>query len=67
MQLRESAVKEAASTVFIYAEQTKMPWCFFTGGVGQQTALDCYSDSPKKKLKQRLKPRLIRSLLHLVN
>ena len=43
MQLRESAVKEAASTFFMYAEQTKMPWCFFTGSVSQQTALDCYS------------------------
>ena len=43
MQLRESTVKEAASTVFIYAEQTKMPWCFFTSSVSQQTAIDCYS------------------------
>ena len=43
MQLRESAVKEDASTFFMYAEQTKMPWCFFTGSVSQQTALDCYS------------------------
>ena len=43
MQLRESAVKEDASTFFMYTEQTKMPWCFFTGSVSQQTALDCYS------------------------
>ena len=43
MRLRESSVKESAYTVFMYVEQTKIPWCFFTGSVTQQTALDCYS------------------------
>ena len=43
MRLRESSVKESSYTVFMYVEQTKMPWCFFTGSVSQQTALDCFS------------------------
>ena len=42
MRLRESSIKESASTVFMYVEQTKMPWCFFTNSVSQQTAIDCY-------------------------
>ena len=42
MRLKESSVKEVASTVFVYAEQTKMPWCFFTNVVSQQTAIDYY-------------------------
>ena len=43
MSLRESSVKASSYTVFMYVEQTKMPWCFFTGSVSQQTALDCFS------------------------
>ena len=42
MRLKESSVKEVASTVFVYVEQTKMPWCFFANVVSQQTAIDYY-------------------------
>ena len=42
MRLRESSIKECVTTVSVYTEQTKMPWCFFTSSVSQQTAIDCF-------------------------
>ena len=42
MRLRESSIKDSASTISMYVEQTKLPWCFFTSSVSQQTAIDCY-------------------------
>ena len=42
MRLRESSIKDSSSTVSMYVEQTKLPWCFFTSCVSQQTAIDCF-------------------------
>ena len=42
MRLRESSIKDSASTISMYVEQTKLPWCFFTSCVSQQTAIDCF-------------------------
>ena len=40
--LRESSVQHEGATFAIYTEQTKMPWCFFTGSVSEQVAIDCF-------------------------
>ena len=42
MKLRESSVQDHVATFSVYTEQTKMPWCFFTGSVSEQIAIDCF-------------------------
>ena len=42
MILRESSVQDHGATFAVYTEQTKMPWCFFTGSVSEQIAIDCF-------------------------
>ena len=42
MKLREPSVQDHATSFSVYTEQTKMPWCFFTGSVDDQIAIDCF-------------------------
>ena len=42
MKLRESSVQDKALSYSVYTEQTKMPWCFFTGCVDDHVAVDCF-------------------------
>ena len=43
MKLRESTYQTNAHCFSVYTEQTKMPWCFFTGIVDDHDALECLS------------------------
>ena len=42
MKLRESSYHGNTPALSVYTEQTKMPWCFLTGIVDDNDALDCF-------------------------
>ena len=42
-KLRESSYHADSKCLSVHTEQTKMPWCFFTGIVNDHDAIDCFS------------------------